>query len=84
MMAKDVQYAICNHISKQQLPQLQTLPVQVVERIVLPANRQVVSVARSTLHPESCELVVVDLVTSVLSSVEVVSVDDRQLEPFLR
>ena len=61
---------------------MQILPVQVVELMVLPLKMQLVTVAKITSHPESCELVAVEFVISVLSSDVAVSVDPRQQDPF--
>ena len=57
------------HIPEYTATQVHTLPVQMFERMVLPLKLQLVSV---------------DFVTCVLSSVVAVRVDPRQLAPFLR
>ena len=69
---------------KQRATQVQILPVQVFELMVLPLKMQLVTVAKVTLHRMSCELVVVEFVICVLSSDVVVSVDPRQLDLFFR
>ena len=62
------------------MSQVQILPVQVFELMLLLLKMQLVTVAESTLHKPSVEFVIVDLFTSVLYSDVCVTVDARQVD----